>query len=185
MRAKWIVVLAAAALGCGSPNATPEEAMPAPAGPKRPTPPDPALDAAPGADVSDVEVLTAWTEARVEASRAGALERVRVPIVRRAGAELLDPRPYAVGADPERGPHVALRIVDRSSMGLPPAGPEGWRGWAEGRIRPPGDPGSLSGPASPRPAGGEDVADDAPLLELDRWRPRAADEPPLARVITR
>lgn len=180
MRAYWIVVIAAAALACGAPPATPEETMPASAGPKRPTPPDPALDAAPGADLGDAAVLTAWTEARVAAARAGARERVRVPIVRRAAAGPMDARPYALGADPASGPHAAVRVVDLSSVGLPPAGAEGWRGWAEGRLLPPGDPGSLPGPAGPT-AGDDDAR---PVLELVRWRPRGADEPPLARFVT-
>lgn len=169
------LAFALALLGCAS---TPDHADPGP-GPMRPLEPDHALDEAPPIDVDDQPAMEAWLATRVAAARAGTRERVRLPIVRRSAAFGCDCPPFAIAARTANGPFYWIRIVDLTSIGLPPAATipsdEGALLWVDGRFT------GLVDTYRSRDAGGRDVA--TPVFEVLRVRPRAADEAAEARVV--
>lgn len=171
-----LFAFALALLGCAS---TPDHADPGP-GPMRPLEPDHALDEAAPIDVDDQPAMEAWLAARVAAARAGARERVRLPIVRRSAAFGCDCPPFAVAARTDNGPFYWLHIVDLTSAGLPPAATipseAGALLWVDGRFT------GLVETYRSTDEGGSDVA--TPVFEVLRVRARAPDDAAEARAVS-
>lgn len=132
-------------------------------GPMRPRAPDEALAGSQGVALDEDVAVSAWVAARVEAARVGRAERVRVPLAAAPPFTEGSP-PFGLASGWPFSEARAVTIVDLTSIGIQP-GPDGWRGWVEGRF-----------------TGERDSAGRA-ILEVRAQASRRPDEAPLYRVV--